>query len=68
MAFTVHHGLALATVAEDTDWPAILRAGSLAQHVIHEISPRAVLIEPEAVDRLVTWLQKNGQLPKVVQG
>ncbi len=64
----VGSGLALVTVAEDTAWPAILRAGSLAKHVIREISPRAVLIEPEAVDRLVAWLQKNGQLPKVVQG
>jgi len=66
MALTVHAGLALVTLAEEVDWPAILRGSRVERHVIRSLSPRAVLIEPEAVDRLVAWLQKNGYMPRVV--
>jgi hypothetical protein len=67
MAITVHDHLALVTLAEDVSWEEILRGSGIARHVVRALSPRAVILEPEAVDTLLTWLRRSGYLPKVVR-
>jgi hypothetical protein len=66
MAVTVHDHLALVVLAEDVSWEEILRGSGIARHVVRMLSPRAVVLEPQSVDALLTWLRRNGYLPKVV--
>lgn len=66
MASTLHNNLALVTLAEDVVWDEILKGSKLARHVLKTISPRAIVIEPVAVEPLIAWLKKHGYLPKVV--
>ncbi len=68
MALTLHDGLALVTLAEDVPWETILKGSKIARHVVKVVSPQAIVLEPEAVDPLVTWLRRNGYLPKVTPG
>jgi hypothetical protein len=67
MSFTIHDKLALVVVAEDAAWEEILRGCDLARHVVKMLSPRAIVIEPQAVDPLVSWLRRHGYLPKVIE-
>ena len=67
MAVTVHNHLALVTLGEEVSWEEILRGSGVARHVVRALSPRAVILEPEAVEPLVTWLRRSGYLPKVVR-
>lgn len=65
MALTLHDKLALLTVSEDAAWEDLLRQSKLQRHLVHVISPRAVLLEAQAVEPLLKALRKNGFLPKV---
>jgi len=66
MSLTLHDKLALITVAADVSWEDILQRSRLQRHLVKPISSRAALLEPNAVEPLLTWLRKNGHLPKVV--
>jgi hypothetical protein len=66
MPFTLHDKLALLTVAEDAAWEDLLRQARLRRHLVHIVSPRAVLLEAQAVEPLLKALLKNGHLPRVV--
>ena len=66
MALTLHDKLALVTLAEEVEWDEILKGSTLARHVVKAISPRAVIVEPAAVEPLIAWLKKRGFMPKVV--
>jgi hypothetical protein len=66
MALTLHDKLALVTLGEEVFWDEVLKGSPLAKHVVKTISPRAIVVEPAAVDALVVWLKKRGYLPKVV--
>lgn len=63
---TLHDKLALLTVAQDALWEELLQQSRLERHLVKVISPRAVLIEPSAVEPLLKTLRKNGHLPRVV--
>ncbi len=67
MSLTIHDKLALITVSEDALWEEILRGSGLTRHIVKELSSRAVIVEPQAVDPLVSWLKKAGYMPKVVE-
>jgi len=67
MPLIIHDKLALITVAEDALWQEVLRGSGLTRHIVKALSPRAVIVEPQAVDPLVTWLRRAGYLPKVVE-
>jgi hypothetical protein len=66
MPLILHDKLALLIVEADVSWEDILQRSKMKRHLVKAISPRAALIEPVAVDPLLTWLRKNGHLPKVV--
>lgn len=63
---TLHDKLALLTVAEDAAWQELLAQSRLERHLVKVISPRAVLLEAQAVEPLLKTLRKNGLLPRVV--
>ena len=65
MSLTIHDKLALLTVSEDVQWQELLERGKLRRHFVKEISPRAIVIEPAGVEPLLTWLKKNGYMPRV---
>lgn len=65
MALTLHDKLAVVTVAEDVSWQDLLERSKLRRHLIKEISARAIVFEPAGVEALLTWLKKNGFLPRV---
>lgn len=66
MAVKLHSHLALVLLAEEVSWEQIRRGSGIAEQVLKELSPRAAIVEPEAVDALVRWLQRNGFMPQVV--
>lgn len=66
MPLTLHDKLALLTVAEDAAWEELLRQSRLQRHLVQVISPRAVLLEAQAVEPLLKTLLKNGHLPRVL--
>ena len=63
---TLHDKLALLTVTQDAAWEELLIQSRLQKHLVKVISPRAVLLEPVAVEPLLKTLKKNGLLPRVV--
>ena len=66
MSLTLHDKLALLTVTEDALWEELLAQSRLQMHLIKVISPRAILLEAEAVEPMLKSLRKNGHLPRVV--
>ncbi len=66
MPLTLHDKLTLITVAEDALWEELLQQSRLQSRLIKIISPRAVLLEPVAVEPLLKTLRKNGYLPRVI--
>ena len=67
MSLTVHDKLALVTVADDVRWEEIAGRSEVGRHVLCELSPRAVVVEPAAVPALIAWLERAGYLPKVIE-
>ena len=63
---TLHDKLALLCVTEDALWEELLAQSRLERHLVKVISPRAILVEPQAVEPLLKTLRKNGHLPRVL--
>ena len=65
MSLTIHDKLALITVNEDVQWQELLERSKLRRHLVKEITPRAIVFERTGVEALISWLKKNGYMPKV---
>ncbi len=61
----LYESLTLLQLADDYALRELLSSTSLGQHVIYQISPRAVVVKAEAVDRLVNELIAKGYTPGV---
>jgi hypothetical protein len=62
----LYEKLTVLELADDLALRELLANTDLRQHVIHQFSPRLVVVEDSAVDALVEELIKKGYTPKVV--
>lgn len=61
----LYEKLTVLELADDLALREILANTSLHQHMVHQFSPRLVVVEDSAVDELVEELIKKGYTPKV---
>jgi len=61
----LYDGLTVIEFADDYALKELLNTTSLGEHVIHQLSPRLVVIEPQSVTQLMTEMVKKGYTPKI---
>lgn len=63
----VYEGLTVLELADDFALRELLASTSLGQFVVHQFSPRLVVVRDENVDEWVSEIIKRGYTPRVVQ-
>jgi hypothetical protein len=62
---TLHQNVALIECADDLALEELLAATPLPAHVIRQLSPRVVLVDPEYVDAVIQAMAQKGYTPRV---
>ncbi len=60
----IYRGLTVIEFADDYALAEMKAVTSLARHIVAEVSPRLVIIEAQAADRLVAELERAGYTPR----
>lgn len=61
----IYDDITLIELADDYALQELLGNTSLREHMIYQFSPRLVAIRPEAVDRLIGEMEKQGYMPRI---
>lgn len=61
----IYDEMTLIEMADDYALQELFSNTSLREHVIYQFSPRLVAIRPEALDRLVGEMEKQGYMPRI---
>ncbi len=64
----LYERLTVLELADDLALRELIAGTSLGKHIVHQFSPRLVVVRDEGVDELVNELVKKGYTPKVVVG
>ncbi len=59
----VYESLSVLELADDYALRELLASTSLRQHIVYQISPRAVVVDTQAVDTLITQMEARGYTP-----
>jgi hypothetical protein len=62
---TVHRNVALIECADDLAIEELMAATPLPAHAIRQLSPRAVLVDPDYVDPVLQAMIQKGYTPRV---
>jgi hypothetical protein len=62
---TLHQNAALIECADDLALDELMAATPLPAHVIRQLSPRAVIVDPEYVEPLIQAMIQKGYTPRV---
>ncbi|NLS78811.1 MAG: hypothetical protein GXY76_16275 [Chloroflexi bacterium] len=61
----LYEGLTVIEFADDYALRELMNTTSLADHLIYQLSPRMVVIEPDSLEALMSEMVKKGYTPKV---
>ena len=61
----LYEGLTVIEFADDYCLRELLNTTSLADHLVYQLSPRLVVINPAALETLTSEMVKKGYTPKV---
>jgi hypothetical protein len=61
----LHENVVLIECTDDVALDELLAATPLAVHVIHQLSPRAVLVDPEYLDTVIQAMVQKGYTPRI---
>lgn len=62
---TLHQHVALIECADDLALEELMAATPLPVHVIRQLSPRVVIVDPEYLDTVVQAMVQKGYTPRV---
>ncbi len=62
---TLHQNAVLIECADDVALEELLAATPLAAHVVRQLSPRVVLVDPEYLDTVVQAMLQKGYTPRI---
>ena len=62
---TLHQNVALIECADDLALEELVAATPLPVHVIRQLSPRAVLVDPEYLEVVIQAMVRKGYTPRV---
>jgi hypothetical protein len=62
---TLHQNVALIECADDIALEELMAATPLPAHVIRQLSPRAVIVDPEYLDAIIQAMVRKGYTPRV---
>jgi hypothetical protein len=62
---TLHQNVALIECADEVILEELMAATPLPVHVIRQLSPRVVLVDPEYLDSVVEVMLRKGYTPRV---
>jgi hypothetical protein len=62
---TLHLNAALIECADDIALEELMAATPLPAHVIRQLSPRAVMVDPEYLDAVLQAMLRKGYTPRV---
>lgn len=65
---TVHENVVLIECEDELALDELKAAVDLASCVVKQLSPRAVLVDPETADALIQRMQRKGYTPRVITG
>jgi hypothetical protein len=61
----LHQNAALIECADDIALEELMAATPLPAHVIRQLSPRAVIVDPEYLDTIVQAMVRKGYTPRI---
>jgi len=64
----LYEQLTVLELADEFALRELLASTSLGKYVVHQFSPRVVILRDEGVEELVTEMVKKGYTPKVTSG
>jgi hypothetical protein len=62
---TLHQNVALIECADDVTLEELMAATPLPAHVIQQLSPRVVIVDPEYLDAVLQAMTQKGYTPRV---
>jgi hypothetical protein len=62
----LHQNAALIECADDVALEELMAATPLPAHVIRQLSPRVVIVDPEYLDTLLQAMTQKGYTPRVL--
>jgi len=62
---TLHQHVALIECADEIALEELMAATPLPAHVIRQLSPRAVIVDPEYLDAILQAMVRKGYTPRV---
>ena len=62
---TLHQNVALIECADDVALEELMAATPLPAHVIRQLSPRVVIVDPEYLDTVLQAMMQKGYTPRV---
>jgi hypothetical protein len=61
----LHQNAALIECADDIALEELMAATPLPAHLLRQVSPRAVIVDPEHLDRVIEAMIRKGYTPRV---
>jgi hypothetical protein len=65
---TIHENVVLIECEDDLAMEELAGAVELEPCIVRRLSPRAVIVDPEAADGLIQRMRRKGYTPRIVEG